>query len=139
SSSRTRPTTSCSSSRSSRPKRSTRSTTRTRTPSSAARSIRPRTRHCRWRRSLARVTTLPRGTVTLLFTDVEGSTGLAEALGDVWAQVLEEHRRILRAEVVARWGIEVDCRGDELFAVFTDAVSAVQAAAAAQRALGAHA
>jgi len=85
------------------------------------------------------VTTLPGGTVTLFFTDVEGSTGLAEALGDVWAEVLEEHRRILRAEVVARWGIEVDCRGDELFAVFTDAVSAVQAAAAAQRALGAHA
>jgi class 3 adenylate cyclase/CheY-like chemotaxis protein len=85
------------------------------------------------------VTTLPSGTVTLLFTDVEGSTGLAETLGDAWAEVLEEHRRILRAEVAARWGIEVDCRGDELFAVFTDAVSAVQAAAAAQRALGAHA
>jgi class 3 adenylate cyclase/CheY-like chemotaxis protein len=85
------------------------------------------------------VTSLPSGTVTLLFTDVEGSTGLAESLGDAWAEVLEEHRRILRAEVGARWGTEVDCRGDELFAVFTDAASAVQAAAAAQRALRAHA
>jgi class 3 adenylate cyclase/CheY-like chemotaxis protein len=81
------------------------------------------------------VTTLPGGTVTLLFTDVEGSTGLAEALGDAWADVLEETRRILRAEVAARWGTEVDCRGDELFAVFTEAAEAVHAAAAAQRAL----
>ena len=78
---------------------------------------------------------LPTGTVTLLFTDVEGSTKLVQALGDGWTPLLEEHRRLLRTAVAAGGGSEVDCRGDELFAAFPDADAAVGAAADAQRAL----
>jgi len=77
--------------------------------------------------------TLPRGTLTFLFTDVEGSTELLRQLGDDYRLVLGESRAALRAAVDAVGGTEVDARGDELFAVFPDAAGAVEAATRAQR------
>jgi DNA-binding NarL/FixJ family response regulator/class 3 adenylate cyclase len=81
---------------------------------------------------------LPTGTVTLLCTDIEGSTFLVGHLGERYRDVLEEHRRLVRDAVVAAGGIEIDCRGDEMLLVFTDAGEAVQGAVDAQRALAAH-
>jgi class 3 adenylate cyclase len=81
---------------------------------------------------------LPRGTVTLLFTDIEGSTRLVQQLGDAYGSVLEEHRRLLREAVAAHGGHEVDCRADELFAAFPRAQNAVEAAVAGQRAICTH-
>jgi predicted ATPase/class 3 adenylate cyclase len=81
---------------------------------------------------------LPSGTVTLLFTDIEGSTALAERLGDRWPAVLGEHNRILRETFSAHGGIELGAEGDALFVAFTSAIEAAAAAAAAQRALAAH-
>jgi DNA-binding NarL/FixJ family response regulator/class 3 adenylate cyclase len=81
---------------------------------------------------------LPTGTVTLLFTDIEGSTELVGRLGDVYVTLLEDHRRLVREAVEAAGGMEIDCRGDEVSAVFTDAGQAVEAAVAAQRALAGH-
>ena len=81
---------------------------------------------------------LPSGTVTLLFTDIEGSTVLAERLGDRWPGVLGEHNRILRQAFAAHGGIELGAEGDALFVAFTSAAEAAAAAAAAQRALAAH-
>jgi len=81
---------------------------------------------------------LPTGTVTLLFTDIEGSTRLVHALGEEdWEPVLEQHRRIVRSALADAGGTEIDCRGDELFAVFPDADAALAAAEAAQRGLAA--
>ena len=77
--------------------------------------------------------TLPRGTLTFLFTDVEGSTDLLRELGDDYRLVLGESRAALRAAVDAAGGTEVDARGDELFAVFPDATGAIEAATRAQR------
>ncbi len=74
----------------------------------------------------------PSGTVTLLFTDVEGSTRLTQALGDGYGGVLAELRQLLRTAVAEAGGHEVDCRADELFASFQRAKDAVAAAAAAQ-------
>jgi DNA-binding NarL/FixJ family response regulator/class 3 adenylate cyclase len=84
------------------------------------------------------VTELPDGTVTLLFTDVEGSTRLVHQLGDDYQGVLEDHRRIVREAVAAGDGHEVDCRGDEFFIVFRDANAAAAAARGAQQALSRH-
>jgi predicted ATPase/class 3 adenylate cyclase len=81
---------------------------------------------------------LPSGTVTLLFTDIEGSTVLAERLRDRWPGVLGEHNRILREAFSAHGGIELGAEGDALFVAFTSAVEAAAGAAAAQRALAAH-
>jgi predicted ATPase/class 3 adenylate cyclase len=81
---------------------------------------------------------LPSGTVTLLFTDIEGSTVLAERLGDRWPELLAEHNRILRETFSAHGGIELGAEGDALFVAFTGAGSAAAAAAAAQRALASH-
>lgn len=86
------------------------------------------------------MTRLSGATVTLLFTDIEGSTRLVQSLGEeVYGAALGEHRRLLRAAVAEYGGREVDCRADELFAVFESARSGVAAAAAGQRALAAHA
>jgi class 3 adenylate cyclase len=58
---------------------------------------------------------LPSGTVTLLFTDVEGSTNLPKELGpNTYAAALSEHRRVLRAAFAAHRGVEVDTRGDSV-------------------------
>lgn len=82
---------------------------------------------------------LPAGTVTLLFTDIEGSTALAERLGARWPTVLAEHNRIVREAIAAHGGIELGSEGDSLFAAFTRALHALRAAAAAQRTISAHA
>ncbi|HET9675784.1 MAG TPA: response regulator [Gaiellaceae bacterium] len=81
---------------------------------------------------------LPSGIVTFLFTDIEGSTGLARSLGDEFPEVLETHRRLIRTAVEQRGGQEVDARADELFAAFAETGAAVEAAVAAQRALAEH-
>lgn len=78
---------------------------------------------------------LPAGTVTFLFTDIEGSTKLQTELGtDRYQDVLETHTRLLR-DAFKDGGVEVRVEGDALFVVFPVAVNAVRAAAAAQRAL----
>src|SRR5919106_1918289 len=79
---------------------------------------------------------LPRGTVTLLFTDIEGSTKLLHELGDRYADVLAEHRRLLREAFRAHGAVEVDTQGDAFFFAFPEAKEAVAAARTAQRALG---
>src|ERR687897_2586074 len=81
---------------------------------------------------------LPTGTVTFFFADVEGSTRLARDLGDEWLVVLADIRRLLRQAVSSCEGHEVDSRGDELFAAFATPESAAEAAVAAQRTLGGH-
>jgi predicted ATPase/class 3 adenylate cyclase len=82
---------------------------------------------------------LPDGVVTLLFTDIEGSTHLAETLGDsAWAELLEVHRTLLRRAFAARHGQEVDTQGDMLYFVFTKATDAAAAALSGQQALAAH-
>ena len=78
---------------------------------------------------------LPTGFVTLLMTDIEGSTTLLHRLGDRYADLLNDVRGMLRAAVLQAHGREVDVRADELFAVFESGVDAVEAAAAIQRAL----
>ena len=79
---------------------------------------------------------LPGGTVTLLFTDIEGSTRLLHELGDGYAELLAEHRRVLRHALQGHGGIEVDTQGDAFFYAFPSAREAVAAADEAQRALG---
>src|SRR4030042_2580670 len=81
---------------------------------------------------------LPEGTVTFLFTDIEGSTQLLHRLRDKYAILLEEHHRILR-EAFLNWdGHEVDTQGDAFFVAFSRATQAVGAAAEAQRKLKQH-
>jgi class 3 adenylate cyclase len=78
---------------------------------------------------------LPSGTVTFLFTDVEGSTRLLEEHGPAYAFLLEEHRRVIREAVGRHDGVEVDTQGDAFFVAFSRAADAVAAAAEAQSAL----
>ena len=70
---------------------------------------------------------LPAGTVTLLFSDIEGSTRLLEHLGDGYADVLDEHRRIVRDAVTAHGGHELRTEGDAFFVVFSRAGDAMRA------------
>src|SRR5437016_12204394 len=80
----------------------------------------------------------PQGMVSLLFSDIEGSTRLLERLGaDRYAEALELHRSLLRRAFSERGGYEVDCEGDAFFVAFSQAEDAVAAAAAAQRSLSA--
>jgi predicted ATPase/class 3 adenylate cyclase len=78
---------------------------------------------------------LPAGTVTFLFTDVEGSTRLLQELGDDYADMLAEHRRALRGAFARHGGVEVDTQGDAFFVAFARATDAVAAASAAREAL----
>jgi predicted ATPase/class 3 adenylate cyclase len=78
---------------------------------------------------------LPTGTVTFLFTDIEGSTRLLDALGADYDAELAKHREIIRTAVAAHGGLEVSTEGDAIFAVFPGAVEALVATARAQRAL----
>ena len=78
---------------------------------------------------------LPTGTVTLLFSDIEGSTRLLKALGDEYGNVLAEHQRLLRAAFDGAGGHEIDTQGDAFFVAFARAKDAVAAALAAQRSL----
>jgi predicted ATPase len=80
---------------------------------------------------------LPTGTVTFLFTDVEGSTKLLHELGaESYAQALAEHRRAIRAAIAEHGGVEVDTQGDAFFVAFPTAPGALAAAAAARDSLG---
>ena len=79
---------------------------------------------------------LPRGTVTFLFTDIEGSTQLLQRLGDAYAALLRDVRTLIRTSVREAGGSEVDSRADEFFAVFAQARPAVDAALGIQRSLG---
>jgi class 3 adenylate cyclase len=81
---------------------------------------------------------LPRGTVTFLFTDVEGSTRLLKQLGEGYADVLAEHQRLLRDAFESAGGQEVDTQGDSFFFAFPRAKDAVQAAMTGQRTLAEH-
>ena len=78
---------------------------------------------------------LPTGTVTFLFSDIEGSTRLLQQLGDSWGEVLAEHHRLLRGAFTESGGREVDTQGDAFFVAFPRAGDATAAAAEAQRAL----
>ena len=79
---------------------------------------------------------LPSGTVTFLFTDVEGSTRLLHEVGPQrYAEVLAEHRRVLREAFARHGGVEVDTQGDAFFVAFATAPGAVAAAQEAQSAL----
>ena len=78
------------------------------------------------------------GTVTFLFTDIEGSTKLLDLLGERYAGVLSEHRRLIREAFEARGGQEIDTQGDAFFFCFERARDAVAAAVAGQRALAGH-
>jgi len=80
----------------------------------------------------------PTGTVTLLFTDLEGSTGLLRELGERYGALLDDHRRLLRGIVDSHGGREVDTSGDGSFAAFPTARDGVAAAVDAQRAMAAH-
>ena len=78
---------------------------------------------------------MPQGTVTFLFTDIEGSTDLARRLGADFGSLRAEHRRVLREAFSAHDGHEIDTAGDGFFVVFERAGDAVGAAMAAQRAV----
>jgi predicted ATPase/class 3 adenylate cyclase len=84
------------------------------------------------------MTTMGTGTVTLLFTDIEGSTKLLRELGEQYETVLHEHRRLLREAFRARQGEEVDTAGDGFFYAFSRASEALLAAVDGQRALAGH-
>jgi class 3 adenylate cyclase len=77
---------------------------------------------------------LPSGTVTFVFSDIEGSTGLLKRLGDRYANLIAEHRRIVRETFGAREGVEIDTQGDSFFFAFARARDAAAAAVDAQRA-----
>jgi predicted ATPase len=78
---------------------------------------------------------LPSGTVTFLFTDIEGSTRLLEEHGDSYPTVLDEHCCALREAFVRHGGVEVDTQGDAFFVAFSSASAALAAAADAQKSL----
>ena len=78
-------------------------------------------------------------TLTFFFSDVEDSSGLAARLGDRYSDVLADARELQRQAVAGAGGREIDCRGDELFAVFEQPAAAAAAALRAQQAFAAHA
>jgi YVTN family beta-propeller protein len=84
------------------------------------------------------VAELPRGTVTFVFTDIEGSTALVKRLRDRYGDVVEQHQLLLRAAFSAHGGHEIDTQGDSFFFAFARARDAVIAVVEAQRALAAH-
>ncbi len=84
---------------------------------------------------MAPTSALPTGTVTFLFSDIEGSTHLLQQLGERYTQSLELQREVLRAAFAAHGGVEVDTQGDSFFVAFARAPDAVAAAADGQRAL----
>ncbi len=81
---------------------------------------------------------LPTGTVTFLFTDIEGSTRMLQELGSGYTELLEQHRQIVRAACGGHGGVEFGTEGDAHFLVFPSAAEAVGAALDAQRELAAH-
>ena len=85
------------------------------------------------------VSGLPSGTVTFVFSDIEGSTGLLKQLGDGYGGVLADHRRLVREAFARHDGTEIDTQGDAFFFAFARARDAVAAAVEAQRAHAEHA
>jgi class 3 adenylate cyclase len=85
------------------------------------------------------VSDLPSGTVTFVFSDIEGSTTLLKRLGDRYGEVLADHRRLMRDTLGSRGGVEIDTQGDAFFFAFARARDAVAASVEAQRAHAAHA
>jgi predicted ATPase/class 3 adenylate cyclase len=79
---------------------------------------------------------LPTGTVTLLFTDIEGSTLLLGRLGEQYGTALSAQRTIMRAAIRENRGLEMGTEGDSFFVVFSSAADAVGCCVAAQRGLG---
>lgn len=77
---------------------------------------------------------LPRGTVTFVFTDIEGSTALVKRLRDRYGEVVEQHQLLLRTAFAEHAGHEIDTQGDSFFFAFARARDAVAAAVKAQRA-----
>jgi class 3 adenylate cyclase len=84
------------------------------------------------------MSSLPGGTVTFVFTDIEGSTRLLQELGDRYGDVVSDHRRLMRESMEAHGGNEIDTQGDAFFFSFPRAKDAAEAAVAAQRALAGH-
>jgi YVTN family beta-propeller protein len=84
------------------------------------------------------MTELPTGTVTLLFTDIEGSTLLLKTLGERYETLLADHQQLLRAAFAEAGGHEIDTQGDAFFVAFARAKDAVAAALRAQRSLAGH-
>ena len=84
------------------------------------------------------MSSLPEGTVTFVFTDVEGSTRLLQELGDGYAEVARDHRRLIREALGAAGGTEIDTQGDAFFFSFARARDAARGAVEAQRALRDH-
>ena len=82
---------------------------------------------------------LPTGTLTLLFSDIEGSTSMLRGLGPLWGEALSTQRRILRSAFERHDGHEMGTEGDSFFVVFTSAQEALAAAVEAQRELQQHA
>jgi class 3 adenylate cyclase len=82
--------------------------------------------------------TLPSGTVTFVFTDIEGSTALLKRLGDDYEWLLSDHRRLMRERFGEHGGVEIDTQGDAFFFAFARARDAVAAAVDAQRVHAAH-
>jgi class 3 adenylate cyclase len=81
---------------------------------------------------------LPSGTVTFVFSDIEGSTGLLKQLGDGYGQLISEHRRLVREAFGRHDGSEIDTQGDAFFFAFARSRDAVAAAVDAQRAHAKH-
>ena len=81
---------------------------------------------------------LPAGTITMLFTDIEGSTALLRRLGGRYADALSAQRALLRAAFASCGGHEMGTEGDSFFIVFGSAADAVRCCVAAQRALSGH-
>src|SRR6266511_3919110 len=81
---------------------------------------------------------LPTGTVTFLFTDIEGSTRLLQELGGRYTAVRDEHAAIVRRAIAECGGVEVSTQGDSFFVAFHSPVGAVSAAVAAQQGLTTH-
>jgi len=89
-------------------------------------------------RGVVRVRDLPVGTISMLFSDIEGSTVLLSRLGPSYVEALDGHRRILRGVWNAHGGTELGTEGDSFFVVFPQAVDAVKAAVQGQRGLADH-
>jgi predicted ATPase/class 3 adenylate cyclase len=81
---------------------------------------------------------LPTGTVTMMFSDIEGSTTLLHRLGEQYAEALFSQRALIRAAIVANDGLEMGTEGDSFFVVFQSAIEAVRCCVAAQRSLSMH-
>jgi len=82
--------------------------------------------------------TIPTGTVTFLFTDIEGSTLLLNRVGDRYPEILSEHQKILRGAFAKHNGYEVGTEGDSFFVTFARAADAIATAVSAQKELAAH-